>query len=89
MNQKITNAKTKVKKTTTDTFTTAKRVVENAEHLVLALSLVICASYNYYDLTIRPVGDVEYAIRIVASVVIVLKGAWETFTFFNKEKAGK
>lgn len=86
MNQKISNAKSKVKKTTNDTFATAKRVVENAEHLVLALSLVITAGYNYYDLTIRPVGDVEYYIRLVASIVIVLKGAYETFTFFNKEK---
>ena len=84
---KLTNAKTKVKKTTTDTFTTVKRVVENAEHLVLALSLVICAAYNYYDLTIRPVGDVEYAIRIVASVVIVANGAVEIFRFFDKKKA--
>jgi hypothetical protein len=78
--------KDKVTKKATNAFDTAKRIVENAEHLVLALSLVVTAAYNYYDLTIRPVGDVEYTIRIIASVVIVLKGAYETFTFFNKEK---
>lgn len=78
--------KEKVTKKAQNAFDTSKRVVENAEHLVLALSLVITAAYNYYDLTIRPVGDVEYAVRLVASVVIVLKGAYETFTFFNKEK---
>lgn len=70
----------------TEGVTTTKRVIDNAEHFVLAMALVICASYNYYDLTIRPVGNVEYYVRLVGAVVIVLKGAWETLQFFNKQK---
>lgn len=78
--------KDKAKKSAVEAKNTVTRVVGNAEHLVLAVALVVCAGYNYYDLTIREVGNVEYYARLVASVVIALKGAIEIFNFFNKEK---
>lgn len=77
--------KDKVTKQVTESYRTVKRIVDNAEHLVLASSLIITAGYNWYDLTIRPVGKVELYIRLFASVVIALKGAIEVLKFFNKE----
>lgn len=78
--------KEKMKYKVNETFTTGKRIIENAEHFVLATALVICAAYNYYDLTIRTVGNVEYSVRVAAAVVIGLKGAWEVMSFFSKYK---
>jgi cytochrome c biogenesis protein CcdA len=80
---KLTN---KVTSKVTNTYTATRRVIENAEHFVLAVSLVIVAFYNWYDLTIRSVGEVEQYVRLFASVVIALKGAVEIIRFFNKEK---
>ena len=42
--------KDKVTKQATEVFTTTKRVVGNAEHFVLAVALLICATYNYLTL---------------------------------------
>lgn len=78
--------KDKMKFKVHETYSTGKRIIENAEHFILATALVICATYNYYDLTIRPVGDVEYYVRLVASVVIFLKGTIELIRFFDKQK---
>ena len=66
-------------------YTTTRRIVDNAEHFVLAIALIICAGYNWYDLTIREVNDVEFYVRLTASVVIALKGGLEVIRFFNKE----
>ena len=76
----------KIKKQVNDTYKTGKRIIENAEELILATSLVIVAAYNWYDLTIRAVGNVEYSVRLAASVIIALKGAIAVVQFFNKPK---
>ncbi|MCA9333681.1 hypothetical protein KC963_01410 [Candidatus Saccharibacteria bacterium] len=74
--------KDKVTKQATEVFTTTKRVVGNAEHFVLAVALLICATYNYLTL---PGVSPEYYIRLTASVIIALKGTYEVIRFFNKE----
>ncbi len=68
------------------TVTTTKNVVMNAEEFVLAASLVIVSVYNAYDLSIRPVGNIEFYVRAIASVVIGLKGATAVIKFFDKNK---
>lgn len=85
----IKNTKEKVTKQVDKTYSSIKRVIENAEHFVIATALVIVASYNYYDLTIRPVGEVEYYIRLAASITIFLKGSIEVIRFFDKQKVNK
>ena len=63
-----------------------KDIFENAEELLLSVSLLICAFYNYYDLTIRAVGNVEYYARLTASVLIAIWGANLLVSHFKRKK---
>lgn len=66
----------KFKKQARDGITTAKAIVHGAEHLVLALSIIIVSYYNIYDLQTRPVDKFELYVRALSSVVVALVGAW-------------
>jgi len=64
----------------------ARDIFDNAEELVLSVSLLVCAFYNYYDLSIRGVGNVEYYVRLTASVVIAVWGANLLVQHFKRKK---
>lgn len=74
----------KVKDTIVKEINDIKQILVGAKELVLAVSLVICAGYNWYDLTIRPVGKVEFYIRTAASLIIALIGANEALKVFKR-----
>jgi hypothetical protein len=75
----------KVKKQVNDTYKATKTVVTNAEELVIALSLLVSTFYNYYDLSIREVGKVEYTVRLAAVVITSFVGFYLLVRHFNKQ----
>ena len=74
----------KVKDTIVKEINEIKQIAMGAKELVLAVSLVISAGYNWYDLTIRPVGKVEFYARTAAAVIIALIGASEALKVFKR-----
>lgn len=68
--------KDKITKRTVETYKSAMQIVHGAEHLVLALSIIIVSYYNIYDLQNRTVDNFELYTRSLASVVVALVGAW-------------
>ncbi len=75
----------KIKKQVNDTYKTTKTVVANMEELAIAVSLLISTAYNYYDLSIRSVGQVEYTIRLAAVVITGLFSFNLLVKHFNKQ----
>lgn len=75
----------KIKKQVSDTYKTTKTVINNAEEFVIAVSLLISTFYNYYDLSIRPVGQVEYTVRLGAVVITSFVGFYLLVKHFNKK----
>jgi hypothetical protein len=73
----------KIKKQAKEVTEATKRVISGIEEFVIGVSIVITAGYNFYDLTIRPVGNVEYIVRLASSVVVALAGAWLLARHFN------
>lgn len=76
----------KVKKISKQVTTEARSIFDSAEEFILSTSLLICAFYNYYDLSIRTTGNVEYYVRLIASVVIALWGAQLLVVHFRRKK---
>jgi hypothetical protein len=74
-----------IKDKTKEVVTTTKRVITNSERFVQGTALLVTSGYNYYDLTIRPVAEVEFYIRAAATVVIALRGAYELIRFLDKD----
>lgn len=75
----------KAKKQVKETYKATKTVVTNAEEFVIAVSLLISTFYNYYDLSIRPVGKVEYTVRLAAVVITSFVGFYLLVRHFNKQ----
>lgn len=75
----------KIKKQVNETYKTTKTVIANMEELAIAVSLLISTAYNYYDLSIRPVGQVEYTVRLAAVVVTGLFSFNLLVKHFNKK----
>jgi ABC-type nickel/cobalt efflux system permease component RcnA len=73
----------KVKKQAKQLTESTKRVISGVEEFVIGAAVVITAGYNYYDLSIRPVGNVEYVVRLASSVIVALAGAWLLARHFN------
>jgi hypothetical protein len=70
----------KVRKAETQT------VIRNASHLVQTVSLLVCAYYNYATAHAAHLSDFEFKIRVAASVVIGLSGAYLLLRYLaNKE----
>jgi ABC-type nickel/cobalt efflux system permease component RcnA len=69
----------KVKKQAKQLTESTKRVISGVEEFVIGAT----AGYNYYDLSIRPVGNVEYVVRLASSVIVALAGAWLLARHFN------
>lgn len=78
--------KDKVNKQVKQAVQEGRNIFENAEELILSVSLLVCAFYNYYDLSIRGVGNVEYYVRLTASVVIAVWGANLLVQHFKRKK---
>ncbi len=76
----------KVKKQAKQVTESTKRIINGVEEFVIGSAVVITAGYNYYDLSIRPVGNVEYVVRLASSVIVALAGAWLLAKHFNKSK---
>jgi hypothetical protein len=76
----------KVKKQAKQVTESTKRIINGLEEFVIGSAVVITAGYNYYDLSIRPVGNVEYVVRLASSVIVALAGAWLLAKHFNKSK---
>lgn len=76
----------KVKKQVQVVTKTTRTVVSNAEELVIALALLVSVAYNYYDLSIRPVGSVEYSVRLASVVIAGLASFYLLVKHFNKER---
>lgn len=76
----------KIKKQAADTFKTTKVVISNMEELAIATSLLISTAYNYYDLSIRAVGSVEYSVRLASVVIAGLASFYLLVKHFNKER---
>ena len=79
--------KDRLKKQSKQVIQEGRDIFENAEELILSVSLLVCAFYNYYDLSIRGVGNVEYYVRLTASVVIAVWGANLLVQHFKRKKA--
>lgn len=73
----------KVKKQAKELSEATKRVINGLEEFVIGVAIMVTAGYNFYDLTIRPVGNVEYTVRLASSVVVALSGAWLLARHFN------
>ena len=73
----------KVKKQAKQLTESTKRVISGVEEFVIGAAVVITAGYNYYDLSIRPVGNVEYVVRLASSVIVALAGTWLLARHFN------
>lgn len=90
----MSNQISKLKQDVLTAIDTTKKVVAGAKDLFLSTCLVVVSAYNAYDLTIRPVDQVEYYVRAVASGTILLLGAWAVVKVFkaigeNSEEAEK
>jgi hypothetical protein len=79
--------KDKISKRSKQVVQEGRDIFENMEELVLSVALLVCAFYNYYDLSIRGVGNVEYYVRLTASVVIAVWGANLLVQHFKRKKA--
>ncbi len=73
----------KVKKQAKQVTESTKRIINGVEEFVIGSAVVITAGYNYYDLSIRPVGNVEYIVRLASSVIVALAGTWLLARHFN------
>lgn len=73
----------KVKKQAKQVTESTKRIINGVEEFAIGTAVVITAGYNYYDLSIRPVGNVEYAVRLTSSVIVALAGTWLLARHFN------
>lgn len=59
---------------------------KNASYLIESLSLIVAAYYNYSNAYHAHLSPFEYTVRIAASVVIGLRGAYEFLRYLrNKE----
>lgn len=72
-------------KTKVTTLTTRiKRVIDNLEQFVQAVSLLTVASFSYYATRELQLNTVVEVLVISALVVIGLRGAYEFFKFLDK-----
>lgn len=77
----------KVKKQAKQAVDTSKKVINGVEEFVIGTAIFITAGYNYYDLSIRPVDNVEYIVRLASSVIVGLAGAYLLVKHFaNRSK---
>lgn len=75
----------KVKETTNQVTTNAKRVVTNGEQFVQAVALLTVAGFSYWALGKVQVPQVGRVVVLVALVIIGLRGTVEFIKFLNKE----
>lgn len=75
------NAKTKVATATND----LKVALKNALRLIEAAALLVAAYYNY-TLAYQAHSDFEVYIRVTASVVIGLRGAFEMLRYLAQQE---
>lgn len=76
----------KVKEEANKAFTSAKRVVLNAEQFIQAVSLLTVAAFSYYSLGRIELDTYAHYLITFALVVIGLRGFYEMVKFLDKEK---
>jgi hypothetical protein len=81
---KVKQRATKVQQQAKEVVEATKAIATGVEEFIIGAAIVITAGYNFYDLTIRPVDNVEYYVRLFSSVVVALSGAWLLARHFNK-----
>lgn len=78
----------KIKETIKREVQEVQEVADGLKETILSIALVITAGYNWYELTLRPVDQVEFYVRVSASAIIAYVGARQLLTIF-KNLGGK
>jgi len=63
-----------------------KTSAHNASYLVESVSLLVVAYYNYVDVINAHVSPFELKVRVAASVVIGLRGAYEFLRYLASKE---
>jgi hypothetical protein len=75
----------KLKKQVVTATSATKRIIQNAEQFVQAVSLLVVAGFSYYAQSRVGLSNPARLAVIVALVIIGLRGAVEFINFLNKK----
>ena len=79
----------KIKKQVTSTYKTSKTIVENLEHLVQSVALLVVVALGVYAIRTVELNKIVYTICLVSLVIIGARASYEFIKFFDFKRTGK